>query len=35
MIRLKTALIVILAACLLLVQGGTVAVYSEGVSISV
>ena len=35
MIRLKTALIVILAACLLLVQGGVVAVYSEGVSISV
>jgi len=35
MIRLRTALIVILAACLLLVQGGIVAVYSEGVSISV
>ena len=34
MIRLKTALIVILAASLLLVQGGVVAVYSSGVSVS-
>jgi len=35
MIRLQTALIALLAACLLLVQGEVAAVYSEGVSISV
>ena len=33
MIRLKTALIVILSVCLLLVQGEVVAVYSSGVSV--
>lgn len=33
MIRLQTALIVLLAACLLLVQGGVVTVYSSGVTI--
>ncbi|MGA9109482.1 MAG: hypothetical protein ACLPSL_08845 [Smithella sp.] len=35
MIRLRTASIVLLAACLLLVQGGAVAVYSSGVTIFV